>query len=208
MGVTLAAVDNLFPLTLWRYRISEDGLNEGLLSEIKKRRAAEKGIPNSNRRGWQSERDLFTRTEASHAKLVRIISEVVVKTLHSLDPDLDRAAIRVTMNGWVNINPPGGYNAPHQHTDALLSGVYYIAVPSGKSDAGGAIEFLSPHAVRQLGGLIKAPLFAERRRVHPEVGDLLLFPGQLPHWVHPNDSGKDRVTIAFNAIVGRRLAEA
>ena len=32
----------------------------------------------------------------------------------------------------------------------------------------------------------------------------MIFPGQLPHWVHPNDSGKPRLTVAFNAMVKPR----
>ena len=29
-------------------------------------------------------------------------------------------------NMWANINPPGGYNAPHLHPNSLFSGVYYV----------------------------------------------------------------------------------
>ena len=204
MAVTLASVETLFPIPLWRFRVEEEGLDASLLREIKARRAAEQGLANSNRIGWQSARDLFERKEPAQVRLARIVADATVAALRTLDPNLDLAALRVNMNGWININPPGGYNSPHQHTDALLSGVYYVSVPKGKSPNGGAIEFLSPHPVRQLGGLIKAPMLAERTRVHPEAGDLIIFPGQLPHWVHPNDSGKERVTIAFNGIVTRK----
>jgi uncharacterized protein (TIGR02466 family) len=204
MAITLTRVDNLFPIPLWRFAIDEDGLNDGLMAEIRKRRASEPGIPNSNRKGWQSERDLFQRTEPAQLRLLGVIKEVTLRAIQSLDPKLDRDALRIVMNGWININPPGGYNSPHQHTDAVLSGVYYVAVPKGKSDTGGAIEFLSPHPIRQLGGLIRNAMLSERLRVQPVAGDLLMFPGQLPHWVHPNDSGKERVTIAFNVTVGPR----
>jgi uncharacterized protein (TIGR02466 family) len=204
MGMTLDSIDSLFPIPLWRFSVAEDGLNDCLLAEIKKRRSSEPGISNSNRRGWQSERDLFQRREPAHLRLLSVFKETTLQALRSLDPDADRDAMRIGMNGWINVNPPGGYNGPHQHTDAFLSGVYYVSVPSGKSERGGAIEFLSPHPIRQLGGLIKNAMLVERLPVQPKAGDLLMFPGQLPHWVHPNDSGKERVTIAFNATVGPR----
>jgi uncharacterized protein (TIGR02466 family) len=137
--------------------------------------------------------------------LARLIGRVTKATLQSIDPGVDLAKLQVSMNGWVNVNPPGGYNGPHQHTNAVLSGVYYVDVPRGPSEKGGAIEFLSPHPVRLLGGLINAPMFAERVALQPKAGDLLIFPGQLPHWVHPNDSGKPRVTVAFNAMIKARL---
>jgi uncharacterized protein (TIGR02466 family) len=204
MSFTLASADSLFPIPLFRYRVDEAGLNETLAKEIARRRKAESGMSSTNRVGWQSDHDLFTRKEPGHASLARLIGQVVKATLQSIDPAVDLGKLQVSMNGWVNVNPPGGYNGPHQHTNAVFSGVYYVDVPRGPSEKGGAIEFLAPHPVRLLGGLINAPMFAERVALQPKAGDLLIFPGQLPHWVHPNDSGKPRVTVAFNAMIKAR----
>lgn len=204
MSFTLASVETLFPLPLFCYKVDEPGLNDMLAKEIAKRRKAEGGLSSTNRVGWQSEHDFFTRSEPGHVSLSRVISQVMKATLQSIDPTVDFAKIQVRLNGWLNVNPPGGYNGPHQHTNAALSGVYYVDVPRGPSEKGGAIEFLSPHPVRLLGGLVKAAMFSERTYVQPKAGDLLIFPGQLPHWVHPNDSGKARVTMAFNALVKPR----
>jgi len=204
MSFSLVRVDTLFPIPLFRYRIEEEGLNEKLAREIGARRKSEEGKVNSGRLGWQSDTDFFMRREEGHAALAKLIGKVMKATLQSIDPTADFAKIQVTMNGWVNVNPPGGYNGPHQHTNAILSGVYYVDVPRGPSEKGGAIEFLSPHPVRLLGGLLKAEMFAERIHLQPKAGDLLIFPGQLPHWVHPNDSGKPRLTIAFNAMIKPR----
>jgi uncharacterized protein (TIGR02466 family) len=204
MSFTLAGVDNLFPIPLFRYRLDEASLLASLSKEIAKRRNAEGGMANSNRVGWQSEHDFFARAEPGHLSLARATAEILKATLQSIDPAVDFTKIQVTMNGWVNVNPPGGYNGPHQHTDAVLSGVYYVDVPRGPSEKGGAIEFLSPHPVRLIRGMLKAPMFAERIRYQPKAGDMLIFPGQLPHWVHPNDSGKARVTVAFNAMLRPR----
>ena len=201
MGYSLFAMEHLFPLPLWQFRVAEPGLDAMLMEEVAVRRAAEPGLPNTNRVGWQSPRDLFDRTEPGHVRLLHVIRNVIRDTLRSLQPKLDQASISVALNGWINVNPPGGYHGPHQHSDALLSGVYYISVPEGGSVSSGVIEFLAPHPVRQVGALMQAPMFAERFRIKPVAGDLLLFPGQLPHWVHPNDSHDDRVTISFNARV-------
>ena len=201
MSFTLSRVDTLFPIPLFRYRVEEAGLNDRLSKEIIKRRKAEQGMANRNRRGWQSEHDFFQRKEEGHIALGRTIAQVMKATVQSLDPAVDFNRFNLMLNGWLNVNPPGGYNGPHQHTDAHLSGVYYVDVPPGASDAGGAIEFLSPHPVRLVRELVKHQLFSERVRVQPKAGDMLIFPGQLPHWVHPNDSGKPRVTVAFNAVI-------
>ena len=204
MSFKLAGVETLFPLPLFRYLVEEPGLNDGLSKEIAQRRKSEGGLVNTNRLGWQSERDFFDRKESAHVSLARIIAQITRATLQSIDPTIDFTKLQVILNGWININPPGGYNGPHQHTNATLSGVYYVDVPRGKSEKGGAIEFISPHPVRLLGGLVKSPLFAERFHIQPKPGFMLIFPGQLPHWVHPNDSGKSRLTVAFNALIKPR----
>ena len=201
MTVKLARVDSIFPIPLYRYRVEEAGLNEVLSKELSARRKAEQGMENRNRLGWQSDHDFFQRKEEGHARLARLFAEVTKQTIQALDPGADFAKFNVLLNGWANINPPGGYNSPHHHSEAHLSGVYYVDVPPSKSDAGGSIEFLSPHPVRLLSTLIRSQLFSDRLRVRPTAGDLLIFPSQLMHWVHPNDSGKPRVTIAFNATI-------
>lgn len=204
MTVSLARVDTIFPIHLYRYRVDQPGLNEQLAKEIAKRRKAEAGLANRNRVGWQSEHDFFHRKEEGHATLSRFIAQIIKQTIQSLDPSADFDKFQVLMNGWLNVNPPGGYNSPHQHSDAHLSGVYYVDVPQSPSSQGGAIEFLAPHPVRGLGSVIKSPLFSDRLRVQPKAGDVLIFPGQLVHWVHPNDSGKPRVTVAFNATIRQK----
>jgi uncharacterized protein (TIGR02466 family) len=201
MSVSLTRVDTLFPVPLFRYRVEEPGLNEKLAAEIACRCKEEQGKENRNRLGWQSEHDFFQRKEEAHAALARIFAQVTRQTIQSLDEKADFGRFQVLLNGWLNVNPPGGYNSPHQHSEAHLSGVYYVDVPKAKTDAGGAIEFLSPHPVRLLSTVIRSPLFSDRVRVQPAAGDLLIFPSQLVHWVHPNDSGKKRVTVAFNATI-------
>lgn len=204
MTVSLARVDTIFPIHLYRYRIDQPGLNALLAKEIATRRKAEPGMANRNRVGWQSEHDFFLRKEEGHATLGRLIAQIIKQTIQSLDPAVDFDKFQVLLNGWLNVNPPGGYNAPHQHSDAHLSGVYYVDVPKSPSAQGGAIEFLSPHPVRLLNSVINSPLFSDRLRVQPAAGEVLIFPGQLVHWVHPNDSGKPRVTVAFNASIRKK----
>lgn len=205
MTVTLSRVDTIFPIPLYRYRVEEPGVNERLAKEIAQRRKSEQGLENRNRLGWQSVHDFFQRKEEGHVQLARLFAETVKKTIQDLDQQADFSKFNVLMNGWLNVNPPGGYNSPHQHSEAHLSGVYYVDVPKSKFDSGGAIEFLSPHPVRLLSTLIKSQMFSDRIRVQPKAGDLIIFPSQLLHWVHPNDSGNPRVTVAFNAMIQPKL---
>jgi uncharacterized protein (TIGR02466 family) len=96
------------------------------------------------------------------------------------------------------VNPSGAYNAPHDHLGAFWSGTYYVSVPESGDRQAGAIEFLSPHKPLPALGAFKAPITADKLHVRPKPGMVLIFPATLVHWVHPNDSKDDRVTIAFN----------
>ena len=77
-----------------------------------------------------------------------------------------------------------------------------MSIPAaGANPVGGAIEFNVPHPTLKMAGLPGTPMLAERLQVMPEPGLALLFPGTLSHWVHPNDSDEDRVSISFNAMI-------
>lgn len=196
--------DSLFPIYLWRFRIDDHvALNRALLKEIAKRRANEPGLDNrATRYGWQSERDLFRRREPAHQKLALAVNRIIGQAIEELWPPGALTDTALIANGWVNINPPGGYNAPHIHPDTLISGTYYVSVPAvGANPVGGAIEFNVPHPTLKMSNVVVTPMLAERVRVMPEPGLVLLFPGTLSHWVHPNDSDGDRVSISFNAVI-------
>ena len=136
MTVKLARADTIFPIPLYRYRIEEPGLNDLLSKEIAQRSRTEQGLHNRNRLGWQSAQDFFQRQEEGHARLARLFAQSVKQTIQDLDQNTDFAKFNVLLNGWLNVNPRGGYNSPHQHSDAHLSGVYYVDVPKAKSEAG------------------------------------------------------------------------
>ena len=200
--------ETLFPIFLWRFRVDDhDTLNQVLLKEIAQRRANEPGLDNrASRYGWQSERDLFRRTEPAHRKLATAINQMVGQAIEGLWPPGALVDQAIIANGWVNANPPGGYNAPHIHPDALISGTYYVSVPAGTNPVGGAIEFNVPHPTLKMSNVTVTPMLAERVRVMPEPGLVLLFPGTLSHWVHPNDSEEDRISVSFNAVIRPKKA--
>jgi uncharacterized protein (TIGR02466 family) len=114
-----------------------------------------------------------------------------------LAPKTDFAKLEMVPDGWVNVNPKGAYNAPHTHPGCFWSGVYYVQLPADAGE-GGIIEFLSPHEVLPHGGMIQSAITAGKRRVTPAAGTVLIFPSQLLHWVHPNESAEERITVAFN----------
>ncbi len=82
---------------------------------------------------------------------------------------------------WFNAQDPGQGTSVHNHDedDELLSGVYYIHVPS-KS---GKLVLLDGQLTT---------------RLMPKAGNFLFFPPSLPHRVAVNRSQEQRLSLAFN----------
>lgn len=198
MGFSLQSTEHLFPTPLLRFRVEDaESLNRGLLAEIATRRAAESSVTRSNFGGWHSANDFFERPEPAHKRLALDLLRMMAESTRAFDSKLDISRIQLVPDGWINVNPPGAYNGPHDHKTAFWSGTYYVDNPPAEGSSG-KIEFLSPHPALPGGGMIGGPLTAEVFATRPEAGMALIFPASLLHWVHPNQSRQDRVTIAFN----------
>ncbi len=80
---------------------------------------------------------------------------------------------------WFNCGGPGDENRWHSHSPYKWAGVLYIQI----SNMAGAIEFKKNGSFQVF---------------NPEIGDLLLFPGNLAHRVRKNLSTEHRISAAFN----------
>lgn len=196
----------LFPVPLLTIRLHGfEQLNRRLMKEIAARRTAEAGIDRSNRYGWHSANDLFDRTEPGHRQLSAELKAMTAASTAKLLPDLP-SELAASHEGWVNVNPPGAMNAPHDHPGAFWSGVYYVHVPSptdAEDKSSGAIEFIDPRGSIGTNARIETPFTRGKFTVRPAPGTCLLWPSFLRHWVHPNHSTDNRVTVAFNSWFNR-----
>jgi len=205
LAFTLKSAGDIFPTPLLRFEVADAAkLNRDLLKDISKRRVAEGGMVKSNRKGWHSTRDLFEHKEPAQAKLAQLILRMLAQSTKTVAPDTDFNNLELLADGWINVNPIGGYNAPHDHAGSFWSGVYYVQVPADAEGQGGSIEFLAPHKTLPGQGMIEAPITAQKVIVRPTPGQALIFPANLVHWVHPNDREQERMTIAFKGHFRRR----
>ena len=128
--ITLTQVEPAFASPMMLFQVQDcEVLNRQLVEEGQAMRARSPGVTRSNREGWHSEDDFFGRTEPGCAALRAHILEAVQETTRLLSPHFDFAANRALCQGWINVNPPGAFNAPHDHSGFALSGVYYASVP-------------------------------------------------------------------------------
>lgn len=108
-------------------------------------------------------------------------------------------------NSWINRHSSGDFAGTHNHSNSLISGVYYISV----QDRSGAIQFEKNKSYFNLwpdlidiefnNDLDKTNVFnAQAWAITPMDGDIVLFPSHLYHSVYENESNQKRYSLAFN----------
>ncbi len=112
------------------------------------------------------------------------------------------------LQGWGNINRFGDYHNLHNHPHAWLSGTYYVRVPKAPADLPGradrdpgAISFFDPRPQANMNAIRKDGQIDPEFRIQPVAGEILLWPAFLHHFVHPNLSHDERVSISFNVVL-------
>lgn len=192
--------EKLFSTPLLRFQVPEhEALNSALLDEGSRLRAQDAGAEKSNRGGWHSSGNLFEQDAACITTLRGLAEAAVLKATGQITNKVDPATLALKLFGWMNANPPGGFNAPHTHPGAHWSGVYYVAQPEVEEGASGMIEFLDPRSDLPNWRLLGASAFQLKKKIRPMPGEMVLFPSYLVHWVYPNETEEERVSVAFNA---------
>lgn len=191
---------NLFATPLCRMQVSDAAaLNAALLEEGARLRAESEGVQKSNRGGWHSEGNLFDRLEEPFRKLKALAETAIEAVMERHAPKVGPDELTMKIFAWMNVNPPGGFNAPHTHPGAHWSGVYYVSQPEVEVGNSGMIEFLDPRTDLPGMRILKAQAFRLKKKIRPQAGEIVVFPSYLVHWVYPNETEDERVTVAFNA---------
>jgi uncharacterized protein (TIGR02466 family) len=161
-----------------------------ILKNLKKNNSKSMGI--SNIGGFQS----YASNEINNKEVLdNIILNPTKDFIKNLNPTKE---IKFKLQSyWINSNKENDYNLLHNHYGSNISGVYYIKVPK-----------LSGRLVFQNGDSSKLkdnnfeyfnnPNFYCRFFCNVEEGDLYLFSADTIHYVEPNRSKEERISVAFN----------
>ena len=96
---------------------------------------------------------------------------------------------------WANQYPKGGYASVHNHSPMWLTGVFYLVNEENMGD----IYFVDPNrALLDMQPLSDNSRYVNQNTTVPvRTGDLVIFPGWLPHGTYPNTTDKTRIVIPF-----------
>ena len=185
--------EQFFPTTIYGKDVKLD--NQLFANEIIEWSKRDSGLQKTNRNGWHSTTEMHKMP----------VFQPLINELHIMINDiwkeewLDREPVLGNM--WANINPPGGYNAPHIHPNSLFSGVYYVKTPPNCGrlicqDPRPGIQTCMPTRKKE-----KPPKYLWRDvHLQPQENRAIIFPAWLWHQVEPNQSNDIRISVSFNFI--------
>ena len=187
-----------FPEAIFKYKLEDfKNLNKELSEYIYKLQAEDKdGLEKSNKGGWHSRNFELTVKSSVQNRFAIIIQKYILKVFNNNGWKTENKNIRIK-EMWAIINKNGDFNILHTHPNCYLSAVYYVKA----TEKCGKFQIENPN-------IAKRNFYPEIKRknelnlkvagIEIEEGDLLIFPGYLPHKVSTNESNQDRVVISFN----------
>jgi uncharacterized protein (TIGR02466 family) len=151
---------------------------------------------------YASLNDLSWRIPA-FAKLERILDKHALAFAKALHWDI-KDGVPICDSLWVNVLPEGGSHTGHIHPNSIISGTYYVKVPTGA----GPLVYEDP----RLGRMMAAPPRKKnapqdfKSHVHftPAPGSLLLWESWLRHEVPINRAEGERISVSFNYVIGEK----
>lgn len=154
------------------------------------------GVVFSNQNGWQSEPHISPFEGNIH------LFKKINSFMNAFKDILNLRSNLKLLDYWYNINYKCSFNMSHTHiksSDNILTGVYYVSVPKNS----GNIIFHCANRLRQVsydfGNVTQYNNYTSSRFIEiPQEDLLILFPSSLEHFVEPNRSEEQRISISFN----------
>jgi len=148
----------------------------------------------SNSGGWQSNH-FFSNQKNALSPLFHEIE----KTMFEVKNEFSMKNTFYVDNLWININRKTNFNKPHYHPQSFYSGTFYIKTPKNC----GKLCLLSPAMgyetyVSNLKFENHNEYNISNWNIEPRENLLVLFPSWIQHYVEPNLSQEDRISISFN----------
>ena len=128
------------------------------------------------------------------ASMIRGISEKMCENLNYKYESMEMTGM------WANKLVKGEVHPPHNHSNNILSGVYYL-------EGGSPIQFFDPRPQANILRPRNEPTWENATMVQFDAvtGVGYIFPSWLQHWVPPTE--EDRISISWNILVRGHYGE-
>jgi len=188
----------LFPESVFKYKFEKfENFNPELSNYIYNLNKSDKaGVTKSNRGGWHSEDFDLRDSNSIQVKFALELQKYILNTFKELGWKTENKKIQI-LSMWAIINKKDDFNVIHSHPNCLLSAAYYVKAPKDC----GRFQIENPNSIKKH---ITPEIVNKNEHnvllagVEIDEGDLIIFPGYLPHKVARNQSDEDRIVISFN----------
>ena len=128
-----------------------------------------------------------------------LLDKHIFSFLSSIDSNIGftRSRNYKITTSWMTLSEKESYAHTHMHTEADLSGVFYVRTTGND----GQLFFENPNKVSRCSHVFRH--IQDRIYYKPEVGKLILFPPWLEHGVQKNSTEGERVSVSFNIVFER-----
>lgn len=181
----------LFATPIGLFKLKED------LDSIIKFAYSQQSRRNVSNRGGIQTQDLDC-----NQKPIINLCKTIIKTSTSYAKEFNITENLFLENIWININKTKDFNVEHAHPFSLISGTFYVKTNKNS----GNIVFNNPNMFIE--SYVKEKYIQKYNEVNSNVWKyqpidnlLLLFPSWIKHYVEPNQSQEDRISISFNVNV-------
>jgi len=198
-----ASVRTLFATRFYESRIEEQtllgGLEQACRLFAKEDQAGRRWSRAHGYRGYTSYASLddLPDRDPSFAILVRLLNRHVARFAEACAFDLGGRRLKLD-SLWVNVLKPGGAHSGHLHPHSVISGTFYVAVPTGA----GALKLEDPRLPMLMAAPPRRADAPEELRTfvyaEPEPGSLFLWESWLRHEVLAHGGKGERISISFN----------
>jgi uncharacterized protein (TIGR02466 family) len=191
-------VSLFFPEPIFKYKFENyESFNKDLKTYIYElQKEGSSGQIKSNRGGWHSPNFKLADNNSIQFKFAIELQKYILKTFQTLGWKTENKNISINAM-WAIINKKNDFNVVHTHPNSYLSAAYYVSAPKncGKFQVE-SLNIAKRHSYPEI--LKNNELNTHVAGLEVNEGDLLIFPGYLPHKVAMNESEQDRIVISFN----------
>lgn len=182
--ITKDIQENIFSVPIWGLILSDHKYeSKDYIKCLKELQKTSLSVKKSNFGGYQSEDNLHLMPVFRELTIIlKNKAKLIISEYTGNDHIVQLSEL------WGNINTRHSFNFNHTH-GGVLSGVFYLQTPANC----GRLVFKNP-AVRSDISLIRAKDFV----INPEPLGCIFFPSWLEHYVEPNSSDEERISLSFN----------
>ena len=199
---------NIFKTSMWTSKIEVD--NEKIKNYAYSLKSANDGGVMMDgsiivRSDFSSSGQYYSSVPSRHSsdKIPKYMNDVLDSFCDIIQKNITNGEEVSVDNWWFNINQEGIKNDYHLHPGADYSLVYYVKTHEGCGDL--VLERSDDKILFNREFVHHFESHNHDYRIKPEDGQLVIFPSWLKHSVDMNTKDKDRISLAVNFILKKRL---